>query len=180
MKLRFYLLFSNSSRWNYHYHWSKSKSLCEWCWGDQSWWKWRINGKLPDYPLKVRVAAASIYSFQSKESKIIICGGGYPTTNKCFLFNPSTFNWEETKPMKTKRQYHSMATRHDGTIISCGGRDASYNRLKSCEKYDGNWEVIAPLPTPLDSSCMVSINGATFLIGGYPSSGVVRELWCEY
>ena len=133
--------------------------------------------QLPDYPIKVRGAAGSIYSFQSKEKKMIICGGGWPyntaTTNGCNAFNPSTWSWVESKPMKKERIGHAMTTRTDGSIMTCGGLDASGNRLNSCETFDGNWEVVEPLPTPLYNHCLVSINPTTMVsIGGYGDLGV--------
>ena len=126
--------------------------------------------KLPDYPLEVEGAAGSIYSFQSKEKKMIICGGAHEkkhVTNRCYAFNPSTWSWVESKPMKKERSYHAMTTMADGSIMTCGGYDASYNPSNSCEKFDGNWEVVEPIPTPLAGHCLVSINATTIVsIGG--------------
>ena len=134
---------------------------------------------LPDYPLNVFGAAGSIYSFQSKESKIIICGGGgyNSKTNKCYKFNPSTWAWDEVKPMKNGRSHHVMTTMSDGTIMTCGGLNASgiLGTTKSCEKFNGNWERIAPLPKPLFGNCLVYFNATTTVSIGGGDGHKVRE-----
>ena len=75
--------------------------------------------------------------------------------------------------MKEVRDYHAMTTRTDGSIMACGGRDATWNGMKSCKTFDGNWEVVEPLPTPLYNHCLVSTNATTMVsIGGYGDLGV--------
>ena len=131
--------------------------------------------QLPDYPLKVWGATGSIYFLQSNESTIIICGGQINQmlyTNRCFAFNQSTWTWEQTNPMKFERYGHAITTKNDGTIITCGGY-SGFGQLKSCEKFDGNREWIAPLPTTLAYHCLVSINATTISsIGGVDGSEV--------
>ena len=132
---------------------------------------WNEPCHMPYYPLKVYCAGGTQLNHD-----LVICGGWYPTTDKCHKLDDSTLSWIEMSSMGVNRYYHGM-TSIDRTIFVCGGGGASANELNSCEKFEnGRWSDIQPLPTILSSLCMLSINSTSILsIGGYDGSKVSKS-----
>ena len=122
---------------------------------------WNEPCQMPDYPLKVDGAGGT-----QLNNDLVICGG-YPSTNECHKLDDSTLSWIEMSSMGVKRYIHGMTSIQDAMFV-CGGRDASYNSFKTCEKFEnGRWSYIQPLPTKLEDQCMLPINSTSILsIGG--------------
>ena len=78
-------------------------------------------------------------------------------------------------PSQFQRYHHGMTSTND-VIFVCGGADASWKTISSCEKFEnGKWISIQSLPTKLSSHCIITINNETiFTIGGYYGSEVRR------
>ena len=119
-----------------------------------------------NYGILFRVKNAAI-------SNNMICGGWtYNAIDQCTELNPGSLEWEVRSPMKKIRYEHAMTTGNNQTRYVCGGRDES-GRLKSCEKYDGEWSFIKDLPIPLSQSCMIGTEDFIYVIGG---GGWVRKM----
>ena len=104
----------------------------------------------------------------------LICGGYYPDiTNECKAMNPEAMKWEERSSMTTIRYYHAMTNANNHRYV-CGGFDESGNKLKSCEKLNGEWSFIKDLPTPLEDHCMIGTEDSIYAIGGYDRSTVSK------
>ena len=114
------------------------------------------NCLLPE--LKVQYAAVS---------NNMICGGETPDTiNQCKDLNPDSLKWQERSPMNVKRSGHAMTTANNQTRYACGGFDESYEYLKSCEKFNGEWSFIKDVPIALGGHCMIGSADFVYLIGG--------------
>ena len=125
----------------------------------------KSNCKLPDFPEDIDNTIGTFFPLESSE---IICGGGYPTTTKCYKWESSTFSWKSFPPMTRTRMWHGMTSTYD-KIFVCGGHAIlGEDFLSSCEMFDGSWKPIKPLPLRLSSHCMISPSNETILsIGGY-------------
>lgn len=64
----------------------------------------------------------------------------------------------------------------DGTIVACGGRDESYEEIRSCYSYGGGrkWTKIPDMSTPRYSSSSVPIPGGIWVTGGYDGSKTLK------
>ena len=129
-----------------------------------------INGdciaSLPDYPMKID-GATGVYI----DGKIIICGGGYPVTNKCYQLRKGGKEFELIYTMKQKRFFAKSIVTQQKMLLS-GGHNGN--------SYIGTGEFINPqisntsepsfniqLPEAVHFHAIVKINQTTlFLIGG--------------
>ena len=87
-------------------------------------------------------------------------------------------SWNEVNPLKIARRWHAI-TSIGQSLVTCGGRTASYQELSSCEILEngnGQWTTMKPLPTELGYHCMVEMDPSTIVsIGGIDGSGVRKS-----
>ena len=74
---------------------------------------------LPDYPRKID-GATGVYI----DGRILICGGGYPVTNKCYQLKNGSKGFELAYTMREKRYYaRSIVTQ--GKMFITGGHNGN-------------------------------------------------------
>jgi Galactose oxidase, central domain len=62
------------------------------------------------------------------------------------LYDPSTGIWSLTRPMSTRRDFHTATLLPNWTVLVAGGRGSSNGPLASAELYDpstGTWSATA-------------------------------------
>jgi len=118
----------------------------------------------PDYPLEVEGATGGLIG-----GKAIICGGGYPKTDKCHVLTDSESKFLTT--MSTKR-YGANSIIYDDYIFITGGYGDNY--LNSTEKIKSDGTVIPgpQMPMPLRYHAMTTINKTYSMVFGGESSGI--------
>ena len=121
---------------------------------------------LPDYPRKID-GATGVYI----DGRIVICGGGYPVTNKCYQLKNGSGAFELAYTMREKRYYaRSIVTQ--GKMFITGGHNGN-NYVGTGEfinnqisKNDETSPIIQ-LPEAVHFHAVVNIDQSTiFLIGG--------------
>merc|ERR1711976_445514 len=78
------------------------------------------------YPLQVS-SATGVYT----KGRMILCGGGYPPTSACYLYEDDQQGWTKLADMDTPRS-SSSSIEIPGGILVTGGSDGS-NYLKTSE-----------------------------------------------
>ena len=121
---------------------------------------------LPDYPMKID-GATGVYI----DGKIIICGGGYPVTNKCYQLRKGGKEFELIYTMKQKRYNARSIVTQQKMLLSGGHNGNSYigtgefinTQISKATEPSFNIQ----LPEAVLFHAIININQSTFfLIGG--------------
>ena len=110
-------------------------------------------------------------------SNRLICGGdNQGSKGQCKELNQDSLEWEVHSQMKKERYgYYSMTTANNQTPYVCGGEGPG-KHFKSCEKFNGKWNLIKDLPTPLTGHCMIGTEDLVYVIGGSDGQVVNEQL----
>ena len=135
-----------------------------------------VNGtctsSLPNYPVKIK-AATGVYI----DGKIVICGGNYPYSNKCYQLMNDEDAFELIYAMDEYRE-GAKAIVSQGNMLVTGGRDNdTYNKIITSEfvnyliQNNTASRLKIQMPEPVHRHAILNINHSTiFLIGGVTAS----------
>merc|ERR1712106_470739 len=104
----------------------------------------------------------------------LLCGGyhSHARQSSCYLLGRDE-SWVTSSSQMTVERSGAAAAQLGDSWWVTGGYYASGHLLSSTEELTGNtWHSSTPLPTPLDSHCMVKINSShVFIAGGLDHNG---------
>ncbi|XP_015260566.1 PREDICTED: kelch-like protein 7 isoform X1 [Cyprinodon variegatus] len=112
---------------------------------------------------------------------IYVCGGGlmrdrFWITNTCQVYDPSSRQWTEVRPMSVPRKNHGLVA-VGNHIYAIGGKDHE-GPLKSVEKYDvvnDFWLPCQPMPCPLMVKC-AAVDDVIYVLAGKGNEKLRRVL----
>jgi N-acetylneuraminic acid mutarotase len=106
----------------------------------------------------------------SYDGKLYVVGGKhkYGYSNKLIIYDPSTNNWTEGKPMPGARSALTVNF-IDGKLYAIGGVDDVHNVVATNFVYDplnDTWTEKAPMPTARHHATSSVVDGKLYVIGG--------------
>ncbi len=114
-----------------------------------------------------------------KRNRLYIIGGESHAgaLNSLLTHDPSRNKWTAMASLRRRRRYSAAAPFGAGTMVVCGGLDASWLTLGSCEQYlfdKDRWTTFAPLNQGRYNHGMANFKGRLYVLGG-DSEGHVRR-----
>jgi hypothetical protein len=127
---------------------------------------------LEDYPIEVLGAVGGLLN----QVDPLVCGGGYPYTNVCYVVNQPG----QSSEMLEERAYSASLTLNSTHLWITGGTNLN-GPLQTSEFVSiGQTSVKGPdLPNAVSRHCLVRVNSSTALLcGGRNNGGILNE--CHY
>jgi hypothetical protein len=126
---------------------------------------------LEDYPIQVQGAVGGLLN----QGDPLVCGGGYPGTNVCYVVNQPG---QSSEILEERRFSASLTLNRTHLWITGGYNDNGW--LKTSEFVSiGQPSVKGPdLPYAVDFHCLVGVNSSTALLCGGYNGGDLNE--CHY
>jgi hypothetical protein len=132
-----------------------------------------ICQNLEDYPIGVYSAVGGLFN----QGDPLVCGGGFPATNVCYVVNQPG----QSSEMLEERVYSASLTLNSSHLWITGGTGYNGNVLLQTSEFVsiGQPSVKGPdLPYAVYRHCLVEVNSSTALLCGGYNGGILNE--CHY